>query len=289
MLIPLPKISLFYCTVCLVVATVAFSAMTNGNSSNRLLSDDQAHPVMADLVQTAQLAIDNLPTPIAPPQPLTPIQQANAIFQKGEQARSAQQASEALTHYAAAMDLAQSEGHQQFQATIWQRVAQTYHAAHDLKQAETYYQRAIKLAQASNDRVILGEAQNHLAQLYESQGDRQRALPLYRQALAHLRAVGDQQTAQIVQQQTEKLAVALKPIAPAKVPAKSIAVKPAAKPVAKPAAKLPITITPAPTINVAIEPESAHQPEWASTPAADPWSTVGDPEPPIVQPVIDES
>jgi tetratricopeptide (TPR) repeat protein len=298
MLISLPKVSLFYFTVCVVVGTVAFSAMTNGNSANRTFADDQAHPAIADLLPTVQLAVDNLPAPIAKAPPLTPIQEANAIFQKGEQARLADQSSVALTHYAAAMDLAESEGHQQFQATIWQRIAKTYHAARDMKQAEIYYQKAIKLAQATDDRVILGEAQNDLAQLYETQGDRQRALPLYRQALANLRAIGDQQTAQQVLQQTEKLAIALKPIAKpiAKTIAKPIAKTPAKTTITKTPAKTTIAITQSPTINAAIAPESNPQPEWANRPTTDPWQTASDPEPPItgtdsaiVQPVVDAS
>jgi tetratricopeptide (TPR) repeat protein len=278
MLISIQKVSLFYLAVCFTVATTAVAVMTNGNASDRALPGDKAHATVTDLVEIAQLTIDGMPAPAAKPQPKTPMQRASDAFQQGEKARQANQGSVALTHYATALGISQDEGHQQFEAMIWQRVAKTYGAAHDYQQAEIHYKTAIKLAQVHHDAVVLGEAQADLAQIYEIQGDLKRALPLYRQSLANLRQVGDRLTAQQVLQQTEKIAMALEPQA-----------KPPVKPTkgVKPTKTTTVaqkSVTPPKAIKVAIEPETiALPPERLNQSPIELVSddVSQDPEPPI--------
>jgi tetratricopeptide (TPR) repeat protein len=285
-MISIQKVSLYYFAVCAAIATTAFGVMTNGNSANATLAVDQTHHPIDDLVQMAQLTIDDQPASATKPQPKTAMQRASDAFQQGETARQAHQASVALTYYQTALGISQAEGHQQFTAMIWQRIAKTYSAAHDYQQAEIHYKLAIKLAQVHHDAVVLGEAQADLAQIYETQGDLQRALPLYRQSLANLRQVGDRLTAQQVLQQTEKIALALEP---------------KAKPVVKPHVKSAPTAKPVSTtvaqklgtkpkaIQVAIEPETIVLPPERlsrSAPQRAPIELVSDdvsqdPEPPI--------
>ncbi len=259
-MISIQKVSLYYFAVCAAIATTAFGVMTNGHGANATLAMNQNHHPIEDLGQMAQLPIAAQPAPTPKPQSTTPMQQASDAFQAGETARQASQGSVALTHYATALEISQAEGHQQFEAMIWQRIAKTYGAAHDYQQAEIHYKTAIKLAQAHHDAVVLGEAQADLAQIYETQGDQQRALPLYRQSLANLRQVGDHLTAQQVSQRTEKITLALNP--PVKPVVKPV-VKPLVKPKVKPpAAKLASTtvaqksVTPPKAIKVAIAPET---------------------------------
>jgi tetratricopeptide (TPR) repeat protein len=278
-MISIQKVSLYYFAVCAAIATTAFGVMTNGNSANAALAVDSTHHPIDDLVRMAQLTIDDAPA-ATPVKPKNPMQRASDAFQQGEQARLANQASVALTHYAIALGISQDEGHQQFEAMIWQRIAKTYGAAHDYQQAEIHYKTAIKLAQAHHDALVLGEAQADLAQIYEIQGDRQRALPLYRQALANLRQVGDRLTAQQVLRQTEKIAVALEPkTKPPVKPAKGV--KPA-----KTTTVAQKSVTPPKAINVAIEPEAIALPpeRFNSTPSPIEWvsdDVTQDPEPPI--------
>jgi hypothetical protein len=218
MLMTIPKVSLFYFTVCVAIATAALGVMTHVNRAP-VLADDTAHPVIVDLTANAQLMNG---APIVPV--VTPMQRATTEFQQGEQARLADRADVALTHYGAALDISQTEGHRQYEAMIWQRIARTYGAAHDDQRAETYGKKAIAIAQETHDVVVLGEAQADLAQVYDRQGDRQRALPLYRQALANLRQVGDRLAAQAVEVRSAQIASALKP-----KPAPKVAVKPPVK------------------------------------------------------------
>jgi tetratricopeptide (TPR) repeat protein len=292
-MISIQKVSLYYFAVCAVIATTAFAVMTNGNSANATLAVDQTHHPIDDLVQMAQLTIDDQPAPSTKTQPETPMQRASDAFQQGEKARQADQGSAALTHYATALGISQAEGHQQFEAMIWQRIAKTYGAAHDYQQAEIHYKKAIKLAQAHDDAVVLGEAQADLAQIYETQGDLKRALPLYRQSLANLRQVGDRLTAQQVLQQTEKIAVVLEPKAKlvVKPPVKSV---PAAKPAPTTVAQK--SVTPPKAIKVAIEPETIVLPpeHFSQSPQPAPIKLVSDdvsqdPEPPIGLPGGDEA
>ncbi len=285
-MISIQKVSLYYCAVCAAIATTAFGVMTNGNSANATLTMNQNHHPIEDLGQMAQLTIEAPPAPTPKPQPKNPMQQASDAFQQGETARQASQESVALTHYATALEISQAEGHQQFEAMIWQRIAKTYGAAHDYQQAEIHYKTAIKLAQVHHDAVVLGEAQADLAQIYETQGDQKRALPLYRQSLANLRQVGDHLTAQQVSQRTEKIALALKPL-----------VKPVVKPKVKPpAAKLASTtgaqksVTPPKAIKLAIEPETiVRSPEQANPSPIEFVSddVSQDPAPPVAVPVRD--
>ncbi len=284
LMMSIQKVSLYYFAVCAAIATTAFGVMTNGNSANANLAINQNHHSIDELGQMAQLPIEAQPAPATKPQPKTPMQRASEAFQQGEKARQVSQGSVALTHYATALEISQAEGHQQFEAMIWQRIAKTYGAAQDYQQAEIHYKTAIKLAQAHHDAVVLGEAQADLAQIYEIQGDRKRALPLYRQSLANLRQVGDHLTAQQVAQRTEKIAVALKP-----------AVKPVAKPVAKPKVQSPTTkpastmvaqtsVTPPKAIKVAIEPQTIALPPEHANPSSIEFvsdDVSQDPEPPI--------
>jgi tetratricopeptide (TPR) repeat protein len=280
-MISIQKVSLYYFAVCATIATTALAVMTNGNSASASFAVDQTHPPIDDVVRMAQLTIDDLPaTPRLKPK--NPMQQASDAFQQGEKARQANQATVALTHYAIALGISQAEGHQQFEAMIWQRIAKTYGAAHDYQQAEIHYKTAIKLAQGHHDAVVLGEAQADLAQIYETQGDLKRALPLYRQALANLRQVGDQLTAQQVLQRTEKITVALAPQAkPPVKPAKAVkpaTVKPAPTQVAQKSVTPPkaIKLAIAPEV-IALPPERLNQSpiEWVSDDVSQ------DPEPPI--------
>jgi tetratricopeptide (TPR) repeat protein len=285
MLISIQKVSLFYLAVCFTVATTAVAVMTNGNASDRALPGDKAHATVTDLVEIAQLTIDGMPAPEDPPlQPKNPMQRASDAFQQGEKARQVNQGSVALTHYATALGISQDEGHQQFEAMIWQRIAKTYGAAHDYQQAEIHYKTAIKLAQAHHDAVVLGEAQADLAQIYETQGDRKRALSLYRQSLANLRQVGDRLTAQQVLQQTEKIAMVLeRPAKPPVKPAKGVKptpVQPAPSTVAQK------SVTPTNASKVAIAPESIVLPpeRFNAPPRSIEWvsdDVSQDPEPPI--------
>jgi tetratricopeptide (TPR) repeat protein len=272
MLISVPKVTLGYFTICLAIATAAVSVMTNVDRAPLTLANDATQGTIAPWVEPTQSIADG--TPPAPP-PL-PMQQAAAAVQAGEQAHAAQQYAEALTHYETALDLSQSAGNQQYEAMIWQRVAKTYAAAQDYQQAETYYQTAIKIGTATQATMVLGEAQTELAQLYEQQGDRAKALPLYRQALANLRTVGDHQTAQIVSQQSQKIATSLAPKPKAKV--KTTAAKPAKSSTkASPKSKV---VTPPQAIKVAIEPETIVQPPESIELVRD--DVTQDPEPPTL-------
>jgi tetratricopeptide (TPR) repeat protein len=259
MLISVPKVALCYFAICAAIGTTAFTLMTDANRAPVGLAADSAQGPIAAIRSTAQSAavVDH-----DQPQPLTPMQLAATAFQSGETARSANQASVALTHYGVALEISQEAGNRQYEAMIWQRIAKTYGAAQDYQRAETYYKTAIAIGTETQATIVLGEAQTELAQLYEQQGDRVKALPLYRQALANLRSVGDHQTAAIVAQQTTKIAASLAP--PAKPQAAKLAKVPAAK-VAKlaktptkpaPKSPKPKAVTPHPVINVAIEPES---------------------------------
>jgi tetratricopeptide (TPR) repeat protein len=276
MLISVPKVILCYFALCAAIGTTAFTLMTDADRAPVVLAADAAQGPIAALRSPAQLALDAVDRD--KPQPLTPMQQAAAAFQSGETARASQQYPDALTDYGVALEISQQAGNRQYEAMIWQRIAKTYGAAQDYQRAETYYKTAIAIGEATHAVVVLGEAQTELAQLYEQQGDRARALPLYRQALANLRTVGDHQTAQIVAQQTTKIAASLAP------PAKPPAAKPAklAKTPTKPAPKSlkPKVVTPHPVINVAIEPETIVQsPESIDFGRDD---VTQDPEPPAL-------
>jgi tetratricopeptide (TPR) repeat protein len=279
MLISVPKLTLGYFAICLAIATAAVTVMTDANRAPVGLANNAANGAIAPILEPDQVAADRVDMPDKP-QAQTPMQQAAAAFQAGEQAHGAAQYAEALTHYETALGLSQAEGNRQYEAMIWQRVAKTYAAAQDYQRAETYYQTAIKIGTETQATLVLGEAQTELAQLYEQQGDRARALPLYRQALAHLRTVGDQQTAQLVSQQSQKIAISLEPKPKAKV--KAAAAKPSKKILAKSAPKVPSAkvVSPTPAIKVAIEPETIVQPPESIERVRD--DLTQDPEPPVL-------
>ncbi len=280
MLISVPKLTLGYFAICLAIATAAVTVMTDANRAPVGLANNAANGAIAPILETAQLAANGVEPVLDKPKAQTPMQQAAAAVQAGEQAHAAQQYPEALTHYETALGLSQAEGNRQYEAMIWQRVAKTYAAAQDYQRAETYYQTAIKIGTETQATLVLGEAQTELAQLYEQQGDRARALPLYRQALANLRTVGDQQTAQLVAQRSQKIATSLEPKAKAKV--KAPAPKPSKKILAKSAPKVPSpkVVTPPQAIKVAIEPEMIVQPPESIDRLRD--DLTQDPEPPVL-------
>jgi hypothetical protein len=267
MLMTIPKVSLFYFTVCVAIATAALGVMTHVNRAPDFADDAVHHPAIVDLTAHAQL-----PDAAAIVPAVTPMQRATTEFQQGEQARLAAQADVALTHYGVALDISQTAGHRQYEAMIWQRIAKTYGAAHDDQRAETYGKKAIALAEETHDVVVLGAAQADLAQVYDRQDDRQRALPLYRQALANLRQVGDRLTAQAVEVRSEKIASMLKPEA-----------KAVAKPVAAPKVAVKAPVKPL-VVKVAIAPESiVLPPERIESSSIELVSddVTQDPEPPI--------
>jgi tetratricopeptide (TPR) repeat protein len=277
MLISVPKLTLGYFAICLAIATAAVTVMTDANRAPVGLANNAANGAIAPILEPDQVAADGVDMPDKP-KAQTPMQQAAAAFQAGEKAHGAAQYAEALTHYETALGLSQAEGNRQYEAMIWQRVAKTYAAAQDYQRAETYYQTAIKLGTETQATLVLGEAQTELAQLYEQQGDRARALPLYRQALANLRTVGDHQTAQMVSQQSQKIATSLAPKPKVKVPA----AKPSKKNLAKSAPKTPSAkvVTPPQAIKVAIEPEPIVQPPESIDRVRD--DLTQDPEPPVL-------
>jgi tetratricopeptide (TPR) repeat protein len=273
MLISVPKLTLGYFAICLAIATAAVTVMSYADREPIGRANDTAQSPIAP-----PIAANDVEPTLDKPQVPPPMQQAAAAVQAGEKAHGAAQYAAALTHYETALQLSQSEGNRQYEGMIWQRVAKTYAAAQDHQRAETYYKIAIKIGTETQAALVLGEAQTELAQLYEQQGDRARALPLYRQALANLRIVGDQQTAQLVAQHSQKIATSLEPKPKVKAPA----AKPSKKILAKSTPKVPSpkVVTPPQAIQVAIEPESIVQLPEAIELVRD--DATQDPEPPVL-------
>ncbi|MFM2431349.1 MAG: MalT-like region [Cyanobacteriota bacterium] len=200
------KASLLYVGGCVLVATIAVAQLADGQGSDQVLAGDRAHAVMPDLVVTAKLLETQIEWPItARVQKSTGIQKAALAFSQAEVARSQGHSSQALTHYQAALELAQQAGHRSFEALLWHQIGKTYQGAQNQRQAVIAYQNAVVLGRETDNHVVLGEAQADLAQLHEQQGNLKAALPLYRQALISSQKVGDQLTAQRLQSQTRKL------------------------------------------------------------------------------------